>query len=122
MHRFLSTRVIWTDYLHNLPTRLPPNACLSNVWATCEMKSMGRKKIKRKTSQSLTLRGVTRFVNRGAAPKEIDTFLESLRSVELLQRDFPLVQLAEIKWRREGESEVALFTIIALPKSGKGSK
>jgi len=122
VHRFLSTRVIWTDYLRDLPTRLPPNAYLSNVWATCEMKSMSKKKIKRKTSQSLTLRGVTRFVNRGAAPKEIDAFLESLRNVELLQRDFPLVQLAEIKWRREGESEVALFTIIALPKSGKGSK
>jgi len=122
VHQFLSTRVIWTDYLRDLPTRLPPNACLSNVWASCEMKSMSKKKIKRKTSQSLTLRGVTRFVSRGTAPKEIDTFLGSLRNVELLKRDFPLVQLAEIKWRREGESEVALFTIIALPKSGKGSK
>jgi hypothetical protein len=34
----------------------------------------------------------------------------------LLKRDFPKVQLAEIKWRREGESEIAMFTVVAMPK------
>jgi hypothetical protein len=38
--------------------------------------------------------------------------------MELLQHDFPLVRLAEIKWRKEGTSEIAMFTILARPKQG----
>jgi len=114
--KFLSTRIIWSDYLRDLPTRLPGNACLSDVSAANEMKEMSKKKVQRKINRSLTLRGMTRFSDRGTAPREIDAFLESLRSVDLLKRDFPLVELAEIKWRRDGNSEVALFTIIAMPK------
>ena len=33
----------------------------------------------------------------GSTPREIDAFLESLRNHPLLQRDFPLVELADIK-------------------------
>ena len=115
--RFLSTRVVWSDYLRDLPTRLPPNACLSNISGFCELKDMGKKKQKRQTNKSLTLRGAARFAHRWAAPEEIDAFLAGLRDVESLQRDFPRVQLAEIKWRRQGDSEIALFTIIALPRN-----
>lgn len=116
VRRFLRTRVVWSNYLRDLPTRLPSNACLSNVRGVCELKDMSKKKQKRKTSKLLTLRGITRFEDRDAAPEEIDAFLAGLRNAELLQRDFPRVQLAEIKWRREGNSEMALFTIVALPK------
>jgi Tfp pilus assembly protein PilN len=120
--KFLSTRVIWSDYLSDLPTRLPTNACLSNIWAVCELKEMNKKKQGRKVKQSLTMRGVTKFDEGVAAPQEIDAFLESLRNVELLRRDFPQVQLAEIKWRREGSSEIAMFTIVAMPKEKTGGK
>lgn len=121
VERFLSTRVIWSDYLRDLPSRLPLNMCLSSIWATAEMKAMGKKKHKIRVNRSLTLRGMTRFADREAAPKEIDAFLESLRNVETLQRDFPIVTLAEIKWRKEGGRTVAMFTIVALPKTKKGA-
>ena len=71
------------------------------------------------------MRGVTKFNAGVVAPQEIEAFLESLRNVELLRRDFPQVQIAEIKWRREGESEIAMFTVVALPKkksTGGGDK
>ena len=119
VQKFVGSRTIWSDYLRDLPTRLPGNACLSDVWATNELKETG-KKVQRKISKTLTLRGMARFTDRGSAPREIDTFLDSLRNVELLRRDFPLVELAEIKWRRDGTTEVALFTIIASPKDKKG--
>ncbi len=123
VRKFVSTRIIWSNYLRDIPTRLPPDACLSNIWASCELAQMAKKKHKRRVNKSLTIRGMARFVERGGTPREIDAFLESLRSVELLKRDFPLVQLAEIKWRKEGTSEVALFTILARPrKKGKKSK
>jgi len=117
VHRFLSTRVRWSDYLRDLPTRLPPNACLSHVWGFCELgESNGKNKVK--PAKSLTLRCLSRFGDRYSAPREIDTFLDSLSQVELLQRDFPLVKLADVKWARgaDGESEMAHFTIIALPR------
>ena len=122
VYRFLSTRIIWSDYLRDIPTRLPPDACLVNVWANCEMKEMVKKKHTRKPKKSLTLTAMARFSSRASAPKEIDAFLQSLRDMELLQRDFPQVELAEVKWRKEGKSGMALFTVIALPKTGKGRK
>lgn len=119
VHQFLTTRVVWSNYLRDLPTRLPPNACLSNIWGACELKDMSAKKQKRRASKLLTLRGLTRFDDRAAAPKEIDVFLTELQNMELLQQDFPQVQLVEIKWRRDGKNDVALFTVVALPKKNK---
>ena len=107
--KFISTHIIWSDYLNDLPTRLPENACLSNIWAVSEMKETNKKKQGRKAKKSLTMRGVTKFADGVAAPEEIEAFLESLRNVDLLRRDFPQVKLAEIKWRREGNSEIAMF-------------
>jgi len=120
--KFLSSRIIWSDYLRDLPTRLPMNACLSNIWAVNELKEMNKKKKGRRVKKSLTMRGVTKFDAGVVAPQEIEAFLDSLRNVELLKRDFPKVQLAEIKWRREGESEIAMFTVVALPKKKTAGK
>ena len=122
VEKFLSTRIIWSDYLRDLPSRLPPNAYLSSVWGFAEFKGTGSKSRQVRTSRSLTMRGVTQFADRESAPVEVDAFLNSLRNVEILRRDFPLVTLAEIKWRREGGKDTALFTIIALPKKRTGGK
>ena len=119
MRRFLSSRIIWSNYLRDLPTRVPENACLSKVWASCELADTSRKKQKRKPKKSMILCGVARFTDRRKAPKEIDAFLQSLRGMQRLKHDFPLVQLAEIKWRKQGDGETALFTILALPKNAK---
>lgn len=122
VYRFLGTRIIWSDYLRDIPTRLPRRACLVNVWANCEMKEMVKKKRARKPKKSLTLTAMARFSSRSSAPREIDAFLQSLRDMKLLQRDFPLVELAEVKWRKEGKSGMALFTVVALPRTSKGKK
>ncbi len=122
VENFLATRIIWSDYLRDLPSRLPPNAYLSSVWGFAEFKGMSKRKQRVRSNRSLTMRGVTQFADRESAPIEIDSFLNSLRNVEILRRDFPIVTLAEIKWRREAGKETALFTIIALPKKKKASK
>ncbi|MGA2914641.1 MAG: hypothetical protein ABSE89_01285 [Sedimentisphaerales bacterium] len=121
--KFITTRIIWSDYLRDLPTRLPSNVGLSNLWALCEYHEAGAKETgKTKESKSLAMRGITLFEKGKAAPQQIETFMESLRKVDLLQRDFPKVQLAEVRWRREGISEIAMFTVQALPKKAdKGS-
>jgi hypothetical protein len=135
VEKFLSTRIIWSDYLRDIPTRLPPNVILVNIWAISEYRETGAKKEggSQKLKKSFSLRGMTLFDKGHASPEQIDSFLESLRKVELLQKDFPKVQLADIKWRRQGDCETASFTVLALPsksdveagdseKDGKGGK
>ncbi|MCE5325311.1 MAG: hypothetical protein LLG01_02740, partial [Planctomycetaceae bacterium] len=75
----------------------------------------------RKANQSLTLRGMARFADRGSAPREIDQFLDSLRGVAILKRDFPRLNLVEIKWRKDAASDIALFTILGLPKEKRAA-
>ena len=115
IQRFLATRVTWSDYLRDLPTRLPPNACLQGISGNYEYQASSS--VQKKANRSLTLRGMAQFADRNAAPREIDAMLESLRGVDLLKRDFPMVILAEIKWRRDVGTDVALFSIIAMPKA-----
>jgi len=125
IEKFLKSKIVWSDYLRDLPTRLPPNVSLSDLWAVCEFEEIGVKKMEGGTTQKkklLSLRGITLFEKGKAAPEAIESFLESLRKVELLQRDFPQVQLAEIKWRREGNSETAMFTVLAMPKKSAEGK
>ncbi|MEN6665689.1 MAG: hypothetical protein ABFD85_16990 [Phycisphaerae bacterium] len=117
---FVSTRVIWSNYLADLPARLPPNACLVNITGEYEMQ-ITKAKNPRKANQSLTLRGMARFADRGSAPREIDQFLDSLRGVAILKRDFPRLNLVEIKWRKDAASDIALFTILGLPKEKRAA-
>lgn len=122
VQQFLGTRVIWSNYLRDLPTRLPRNACLTNIHGAFELQDASKKQ-QRRVNRSLMLRGMAQFADRGSAPKEIDAFLESLREMALLKKDFPLVNLAEIKWRKEAFQDIALFTVLAMPleKSKPGS-
>jgi len=121
VQQFLGTRAIWSNYLRDLPTRLPSNSCLQSFNGQYELKSMG--KSTQRVNRSLVMCGMVRFSDRGGAPKEIDAFLESLRGAELLKRTFPIVNLAEIKWRKDAAADIALFTIIATPvEKAPGSK
>jgi Tfp pilus assembly protein PilN len=117
---FLGTRVIWSNYLRDLPTRLPSNACLQSLTGSYEMKVTGKNETQR-VNRSLTICGMARFTDRGSAPKEIDAFLESLRKADVLKPAFPVVRLAEIKWRKDAGADTALFTVIASPAE-KASK
>jgi len=122
VEKFILSRVIWSDYLRDIPARLPTNVSLDNIWAISEFRDVGGKKEggTQKVKKSFSIRGITLFEKGHASPEQIDAFLESLRKVDLLERDFPKVQLADIKWRRQGECETASFTVLALPKKTDG--
>jgi hypothetical protein len=121
IQRFLGTRVVWSNYLRDLPTRLPANSCLQSLVGDYEMKSVG-KTTGRNANRSLTICGQARYTDRGSAPKDIDAFLDSLRAADLLRKTFPQVNLAEIKWKKEFGADIALFTIIATPAEKAAGK
>ena len=51
-------------------------------------------------------------------PKEIDELLDSLRGDELLHRDFPLIEVADLKrsQKNTGAKPTVDFSVICLPK------
>ncbi len=117
--KFLSTRIVWTNYTHDLPKRLPANVVLNSLQGLCELPKKGKKDEKAaKSKKSLLLRIGAPIPQDGSAPQEIDNFLDSLRGHPLLKKDFPLVELADIKWYQPfvGAKPTAFFTVICLPK------
>jgi hypothetical protein len=120
IRKFLATRIVWTSYTQDIPSRMPANATLNSFQALCEMEKKGRKDDKAlKPKKSFMLRIQAPISQTGAAPKEIDEFLDSLRGNDLLKRDFPLVELADIKWYQPfvGAKPTAFFTVMCLPKT-----
>jgi hypothetical protein len=122
---FLSTRVVWTAYTHDIPSRLPKTATLNSFQGICELEKKGKKADQFiKPKKSFIMRIGAPIAQDGAVPKEIDGFLDSLRENSMLKRDFPLVDLADIKWFQPfaGAQPTAFFTVVCLPKpAGPGS-
>jgi len=116
IRKFSVDRIMWTKYTYDISARLPANATLIAFLGICEMDDGGKSKSKPK--KSFLVRATAPVAEDGSAPKEIDNFLTALRGHPLLQKDFPLVELADIKRAQaeRGKPANALFTVLCLPK------
>ena len=123
VRNFLRTRILWTDYMHDLPARLPTNARFGSLQGYAEMEYLGKKKESAgKPKRSFLLQASAPLSPAGGMPREIDVFLDALRNLPLLKRDFPNVELADIKrYRLAGFAPTANFTVICLPGADKVS-
>jgi hypothetical protein len=119
IRKFVCTRVLWTKYTHDVSERLPDEATLIAFHGVCEMEQSGKGKSKPK--KSFLIRATAPVPEDGTAPKEIDQFLSALRNHPLLQQDFPVVELADIKTAQATRNQEAttLFTVLCLPKQTK---
>lgn len=123
IQRFLDSRISWTSYARDLGGCLPANAFLTSFQGVSELASGSKKGAAAKPKKSLVLRGAASIPQDGSMPHEIDRFLDTLREHPLLKRDFPMVELADLKQSRHASdgTAVALFTVMCLPKGGKGT-
>lgn len=122
VRKFLDSRIVWTSYFHDIPARLPANASINGFDGMSEMELMGKKKdIGKKLKKSFILRLAAPITNNGTMPHEIDKFLDSLREHPLLKKDFPIVELVDLKWYQpfQGAKPNAYFTVMCLPKVAK---
>ena len=117
VRRFLDTRVLWTEYMHDLPARLPKGAELSSLQGLCELEYFGKKEGAVKPKKSFILRMTAPLATDGSVPKEIDQFLLAICNHPLLKRDFPDVQLGDIKRFKlfSGAQPMANFTVVCMP-------
>jgi hypothetical protein len=119
VQKFLQTRVLWTDYTHDLPLRLPRQAQFRSLQGFAELESFAkRKESTAKPRKSFMLQVWAPLAGGGGMPQEIDRFLDALRNHPLLKRDFPQVTLADLKrYRLAGFAPTANFTVVCLPNA-----
>jgi hypothetical protein len=118
INKFVSSRIIWTSYTQDISARLPADATLTMFQGLCELETTGKKDGVVKPKKAFTIRATAPIAEDRSTPKEVDLFLTALRSDPLLKRDFPIVELADIKWFQPNVTAQpnALFTVICLPK------
>lgn len=118
IRQFLETRVLWTNYLRDIPQRMPDNLYLMSVQGECEMPLKDKKKAASKPKKSFVVRAAAALPPDGSMPRELDRFLDSLREHPLLKKDFPMVELGGLQhFRTASRSEpLAFFTVVCLPK------
>ena len=123
VRKFLDTRITWTSYERDLAGSMPANVFLTSFQGVSELGSAGKKKSVAKPKKSLVLHGAAFVPPDGSMPQEIDRFLEILREHPMLARDFPVVELADLKQSKlvGNDTAVAFFTVVCAPKAGKGT-
>jgi hypothetical protein len=122
IRKFVNSRVIWTAYARDIPERLPANTALTSFHGTSELGAAGEKQDgKGKAKKQLVLKGAANVPADSSTSTEIDQFLESLRGHPMLKRDFPIVELADLKQARTAgqAGPVASFSVICQPRAAK---
>jgi hypothetical protein len=122
VQKFLDTRILWSNYTHDIPALLPPSAQISVVQGFAEMEAVGRRSESvGKTKRSLLVQATAPLSSGGAVPHEVDALLDALRNLPLLKHEFPIVELADIKrYRVAGMAPTANFTVICMPGADRG--
>jgi len=119
--KFLDRRITWTSYERELAACLPDNMFLTSFQGVCELESTSKNSGQAKPDKSLVFRAAVTIPEEGPVPEAIGRFLDTLRGHETLKRDFPVVELADLKQLQSTRDRngVASFTVVCLPKSKK---
>jgi hypothetical protein len=124
-HKFLKSRIMWTDYTSDVANCLPANAFLTAFrgenYLVCDSKNKISSTAERK---SLLLKATAPYPQNGIMPREIDNFLGALRTDAVIKHDFSTVALADItrvEPRTRDKSLIASFAIVCLDKAAKNA-
>jgi len=116
VRKFVSGRIAWTACLRDISAQLPDRVHLTTFEGVNESELGSGKKGNRKLKKYLTLRGQAPLEADGAIPKQIDELLDRLRTDELLQQQFPHIELADLRELSSNvdDRQVAAFNIQCL--------
>ena len=116
---FGETRISWTEFTHDIASKLPNDLAMNSFTGQYDLEFSGAK-ANTKPKRFLTLGLNAPIPRTGAMPREIDAFLRILRADQLLKRDFPDVELADLRWTQTvGKPATATFSVVCQPsKSG----
>ncbi|MFV1968891.1 MAG: hypothetical protein ACC628_26025 [Pirellulaceae bacterium] len=122
MQKFLDGRIVWTNYERQLAANLPEGIFMTSMHGVSEFASTSTSKSKQK--KHLVLKCAVSLPKSGLIPYEVDRLLNTLRDDPKLNRDFPVIELAELKQlkRADNDQTLAMFTLVCLPKGAKKAK
>jgi hypothetical protein len=125
---FLGGRTLWTEYLNQLSSRVPPGVQFVTFQGDQELKT-GTERSERKARRGLLLSFSTMLPRDKPAPPEIDALLENVRTAPVIVRDFPEVSLSTLRVTKNlgtGKKAIlgdpATFSITCLPKGKEPAK
>ena len=98
---------------------MPSNTRLTSLAGTAELEDLSGKAASRLPKKSLVMRLELPIPPTGETPREVDDLLASLRDSSRLRRDFPGVELRDLKTTKgggKGSGPVASYSIVCLPK------
>ncbi len=116
---YLSSRILWSAYTRDVSVRLPESILLTSMSGVCELEAV---KGKSKPKKSFTFKLSAPISKGQGIPREIDSFLGAIRNDAMLQRDFSVIELADLRWNQSSAGSkvaVADFTVNCLPGAGK---
>jgi hypothetical protein len=116
LRTFLSTRIVWTAHIRDMAARLGPVIMLTSFQGLAELEGG-----KAKAKKGLSLKLAAPIPKAGVMPKEIDGFLRTLRDDALLKRDFPEVEMADLRFAQGGAGggPTATFNVNCAPGAAK---
>jgi hypothetical protein len=113
LRTFLSSRVLWTAHVRDMAARLDPAIVLTSFQGVAELDGG-----KAKAKKSLLLKLSAPIQKAGVMPREISGFLRALRDDPLLKRDFPEIEMGDLRWSSVGGSRpMATFSVTCQPGS-----
>ena len=111
LRTYLATRVVWTAFARDMAARLGPAIALTSFQGTAELEG-GKSKARR----SLALKFAAPTPKAGAMPREIDAFLRALRADPLLKRDFPEIEMGDLRFTPSTAGQpTATFSVTCQP-------
>jgi hypothetical protein len=120
---FLSSRVAWSSYVRDVASHMPSNTKITSLQGAGELESLsGKGGASGLLKKTFVMRLETPIPPSGETPREVDGLLESLRDRSLLKREFPVIELKDLKATRaqsKGSEAVASYSIVCLPPASK---
>lgn len=117
--RFLDGRILWTDCVRDVATRLPETMVTTSIAGECKYEAMAM--VKGKAKRSFRVELETPTPSDGAIPPEVGRFLDELRGAPRLRKSLPSIEMAELRWGPVGQARVptASFSVVCTPEAAK---
>ncbi len=113
MSDYLAGGLTWTPLLADIPDTLPLDSWVNAI--TAEDSLWARKQKKEFGDRYLLISEAAPLGPGGAVPDGVDNALEALRA-SAVGEYFPIIELTEVQWRREGFTETSGYSIVCQPR------
>ena len=122
VNTFLSTRIVWTEYLNQLSGRVPPGVHFVTFQGEFEL-TTGSEKNEKKAKKQLLLNFSAMVPRDKPTPREVDELLQNVKTAPAIVRDFPNIVMTQLRVTKNLDTgkkvvlgDPATFVITCLPK------